>query len=252
MAIVYGQHETPLTLQQGTKARSLTTSSMAHFVHCSRRTYSTQRAATCHPYIPLDSHPRIFPLFDPYALDVILFWELDGDGRYGHMLVPGLTLGARHGYLDRMIDDAESAKVKRSMYAETQRERSEILRAIRGSEWNAEMDPTVVTNEISGTTQHDFSKGWVTLAACVACLTYGDCSPCRVFVQFHMKNLSPTHSSRVTLRLAASPPDVETSYVPYPPVGISESRLMTLLVCCCPLAILDVLHTVRKYNRIAP
>ena len=131
---------------------------MAYFVHCSRRTYNTQRAATCHPYIPPDSHPRIFPLFNPYALDIILFWELDGDGRCGHVLVPGLTLGARHGYLDRMLDDAESAKVKRSMYAETQRERSEILRAIRESEWNAEMDPTVVIHEIPGTMQHDFSK----------------------------------------------------------------------------------------------
>lgn len=210
---MYVQDENSLTLRQGTKTRSLTTSPMAHFIHCSRRTYSTQRAATCHPYIPLNTHPRIFPLFNPYALDVILFWELDGDGRCGHILVPGLTLGARHGYLDHMIDNAESAKVKRSMYAETQRERSEILRAIRESEWDAEMDPTVVTNETAGTIRHDFSKGWAMSAASPPRLTYGDLSPCRVSVQFHMKNLSPTHLSRVTLRLAATPSDVETSYV---------------------------------------
>ncbi|TFY57195.1 hypothetical protein EVJ58_g7179 [Rhodofomes roseus] len=58
-----------------------------------------------------------------------------------------------------MIDEAESAKVKRSMYAETQRERSDIIRAIRESEWNAEMDPTVVTTCVKGTVRHDFSDG---------------------------------------------------------------------------------------------
>ncbi|KAH9837148.1 ER-golgi trafficking TRAPP I complex 85 kDa subunit-domain-containing protein [Rhodofomes roseus] len=180
--------------KQGTGARSLAIPLMAHFIHCGQRTYSTHRAQMAHRYIPYDSHPRIFPLFNPYSIDVVLFWELDGEGRSGHILVPGLTLGASHAYLDSMIDEAESAKVKRSMYAETQRERSDIIRAIRESEWNAEMDPTVVTTCVKGTVRHDFSDG-----------------PCSVSVKYILKNLSPTHSSRVTLRLAAVPPDTETT-----------------------------------------
>lgn len=186
---IYCQH-----ISKSTATRSVTIPSMAHFIHCGRRTHSTRRAQTSHPYIPLDSHPRIFPLVNPYSIDIILFWELEGEGRSGHVLVPGLSLGANHAYLDHIIDEAESVKVKRSMYAETQRQRSEIIRAIRESEWNAEMDPTVVTTGVDGAIQHDFSKG-----------------PCSVSVKYTLKNLSPTHPSRVTLRIAASPPDVQTS-----------------------------------------
>ncbi|KAH9937068.1 ER-golgi trafficking TRAPP I complex 85 kDa subunit-domain-containing protein [Fomitopsis serialis] len=179
--------------KQSTAIRSVTIPSMAHFIHCGRRTYSTRRAQTSHPYIPPDSHPRIFPLVNPYSIDIILFWELEGESRSGHVLVPGLSLGANHAYLDRIIDEAENVKVKRSMYAETQRQRSEIIRAIRESEWNAEMDPTVVIPCVDGTVRHDFSEG-----------------PCSVSVRYTLKNLSPTHPSRVTLRIAASPSDVQT------------------------------------------
>ncbi|KZT72776.1 hypothetical protein DAEQUDRAFT_749133 [Daedalea quercina L-15889] len=186
-------------ISKGTKARSVANPPMAYFIHCGRRTYSTSRAQTSHPYIPPDSHSHIFPLINPYAIDIILFWELEGEGRSGHVLISGLTLGASHAYLDRMIDEAENAKVKRSMYAETQRERSEILRAIRESEWNAEMDPTVVIIEVPGTVRHDFSEG-----------------PCSVSVRYTLRNLSPTHSSCITLRLAANRVDVETSTLTKP------------------------------------
>lgn len=54
----------------------------------------------------------------------------------------------------------ENAKVKRSMYAETQREKIEISQSIRESEWNAEMNPLVVTVH-EGVVEHDFSLGYV-------------------------------------------------------------------------------------------
>lgn len=47
------------------------------------------------------------------------------------------------------------------MYAETQRERVEMLEALRRSEWNAEMDPVVVTSTGGQIVQHDFSQGYV-------------------------------------------------------------------------------------------
>ena len=45
------------------------------------------------------------------------------------------------------------------MYAETQRERAEMLEAIRTSEWNADMDPLVVIGHDGQQIRHDFSKG---------------------------------------------------------------------------------------------
>ena len=49
--------------------------------------------------------------------------------------------------------------MKRSMYAETERERQDILDAVRTCDWNAEMDPTVVSVREGFTVKHDFSQG---------------------------------------------------------------------------------------------
>jgi trafficking protein particle complex subunit 8 len=73
--------------------------------------------------------------------------------------VSGLLLGACHAPLDEIIQHSETAKVKRTMYAETTREKGEILEAVRASEWNAEMDPTVVRVVSQPCIEHDFSKG---------------------------------------------------------------------------------------------
>ena len=59
----------------------------------------------------------------------------------------------------KIIEDAEGAKVKRSMYAETRRENMEVLDAIRDSEWNTEMNPIVLTYKDTGPKQHDFAAG---------------------------------------------------------------------------------------------
>ena len=70
-----------------------------------------------------------------------------------------MTLGAEHADLGSMIDEAESAKVKRSMYAETQREKVEVMRAVRGGEWNVNSNPVVVSVECDLVVEHDFELG---------------------------------------------------------------------------------------------
>ena len=112
-----------------------------------------------HPHIPSDTHEYIFPLHNPYSTSLVVFWEIPSQDRYGHVLVPGLTLGASHAPLRGVIQASESAKVKRSMYAETERERQDILDAVRTCDWNAEMDPTVVSVRDGFTVKHDFSQG---------------------------------------------------------------------------------------------
>lgn len=116
--------------------------------------------ARSHPHVPATTHPHIFPLFNPLAVDFLVFWEIPFEHRTGFILLSGLNLGAGHAALQEVIENVESAKVKRSMYAETQREKMEILQSIRDSEWNVEMNPLVVTIQ-EDVVEHDFSRGYV-------------------------------------------------------------------------------------------
>lgn len=86
--------------------------------------------------------------------------------RSGHLLISGITLGAGHAALKGIIEEAEGLKVKRSIYAETRKEKAEILDAIRASEWNVEMNPIVVNVQAGARIGHDFSRGHVTFFDC--------------------------------------------------------------------------------------
>jgi hypothetical protein len=124
-----------------------------------RRIAVSRSLAQLHPRIPTSSHPSIFPLYNPLSVDFVVFWNIPSEQRSGHVLVSDITLGARHAALREVLEGVESAKVKRSMYAETQREKVEMLQAIRDSEWNAEMNPIVVIVQDGLVIEHDFSQG---------------------------------------------------------------------------------------------
>jgi hypothetical protein len=125
-----------------------------------KRRITANSIARSHPHIPAITHPQVFPLFNPFSVNFLVFWEIPSEQRTGFVLLSGLNLGAGHAALQETIEKVESAKVKRSMYAETQREKVEILQSIRDSEWNAEMNPLVVTIQ-EGVVEHDFSRGCV-------------------------------------------------------------------------------------------
>jgi trafficking protein particle complex subunit 8 len=135
--------------------------SMRSFIHSDRRAIVAQSIADAHPHIPPASHAHIFPLYNPLAVDILVFWQSPFDGRSGHVLRTGLMVGPSHAALQEIIESVENAKVKRSIYAETQREKMEILEAVRQSEWNMEMNPVVVTVEGGVQVTHDFSQGYV-------------------------------------------------------------------------------------------
>ncbi|GBE78241.1 hypothetical protein SCP_0111240 [Sparassis crispa] len=180
--------------------RSVNVPSTRHFIRSCKRSQTAHLVASSHPYVPADSHHLIFPLHNPYSVDILVFWELPAQGRSGHVLISGITLGARHGALKEIVEEADSAKVKRSMYAETRRQRSEILRSIRDSEWNAEMNPVVVTVQDGRRVDHDFSKG-----------------PRHVSVAFTLRNLSLTHPSRIVLKLQSASAEPASSAALLPP-----------------------------------
>lgn len=131
-----------------------------HFIHSGRRRVVCRSLAASHPQIPLELHRAIFPLYNPSSVDVLVFWEIPSQGRSGHVLVTGLTLGASHAPLRELIEDMETAKVKRDMYAETRRERLDVLDSVKRSEWNVAMNPLAVIVKDGAIVNHDFTKGY--------------------------------------------------------------------------------------------
>ncbi|KAH9897998.1 ER-golgi trafficking TRAPP I complex 85 kDa subunit-domain-containing protein [Cubamyces lactineus] len=163
----------------------LHTPATQHFIHCGRRTMTAQATAAAHPDIPARLHRTLFPLYNPATVDVVVFWALPAQKRAGHILLQGPALGASHAPLREVVQAARGMKAKRSMYAETQRERAAIIEAIEACEWNREEDPVAVFVKDGHVTEHDFRHG-----------------PCHVPLSFTFRNLSLTHPARVTLKLA--------------------------------------------------
>lgn len=94
-------------------------------------------------------------------VDAVVFWEIPNEQRSGHLLLTGITVGAGHAQLDELIFEAENIKAKRDMYAETQREKVEILDSIRRCEWNSEVNPITVTVGDGLLLEHNFNSGLV-------------------------------------------------------------------------------------------
>ncbi|KAJ3844312.1 ER-golgi trafficking TRAPP I complex 85 kDa subunit-domain-containing protein [Lentinula raphanica] len=158
-------------------------SAISKFIHSGKRHSAIKTNLASYPHIPAHTHPHIFSLFDPVALDVLAFWEITAENRWGNLLISGLNLGASHSPLREIIDTAENAKLTRSMYAETRRQREELLQDIRNSEWNKEMNPLHVSIQANNV-EHDFGEG-----------------PCRLRVLFMIRNYSSTLKSRFVLKL---------------------------------------------------
>lgn len=135
-------------------------------LHQGRRNTVARELVARHLFIAPDLHPYIFPLYHPHSLDVLLFWDIPSSDRSGHILISGAIVGAEHGALHNILREVQQMKVKRSIYAETQMEKSSILEAIRTSEWNAETNPVSLTTIEPGVIHHDFSEKYATSTAC--------------------------------------------------------------------------------------
>ncbi|KAL4266576.1 ER-golgi trafficking TRAPP I complex 85 kDa subunit-domain-containing protein [Pleurotus pulmonarius] len=174
--------------------------STMHFIHSGRRKAVSRSIASSFPHILSQSHSSIFPLYDPAAVDFLVFWKIESQDRAGHIYVPGATLGAGHASLKEIIETAESAKATRSMYAETRREKQELLDSIRQSSWNAEMDPLVVTLPENVAPEHDFSS-----------------SPYSAPVTFTIRNYSLSRTSRYVLKLVSDSSKFDSLTTRMPP-----------------------------------
>lgn len=129
------------------------------FIHGARWKYLSCCVSQQYPSIPSALHPCLFPLYNPATLDFLIIWEIPSQNRFGHTNLHGITLGAAHGALDNLIEAVENAKVTKGIFAETRRENTQVLEAIRKSEWNLEMNPVVLFVKDSIVEAHDFSTG---------------------------------------------------------------------------------------------
>ncbi|KIM32672.1 hypothetical protein M408DRAFT_184959 [Serendipita vermifera MAFF 305830] len=193
---------------------------LLHFILASRRRCALQTLIAAFPTIPPNHLQLLFPLYSPYALDLVLFWNLPSSNRHGFIPAFDIQLGVGHGLLNEVIERAVESKGK-SMYAETKREHELLLRHFRESEWNRETNPVVVSVvPIQSTIEHDFTRG--------ACL---------VPVTFKLYNYSSTNAVRYILRL--SPPRasirIQTSF-PATYTGLLTHRGILLPTEQCSIA----------------
>lgn len=115
-----------------------------------------------HPHIPINTLQSIFPLFHPSSVDIYISFEIAPsapfDRRFGHLLITGLILNTGYKPLQALVDEARSAKAKRSMFAETVREREEVLESIRSCSWNTATNPITVKTSCQEVITHDFNS----------------------------------------------------------------------------------------------
>ncbi|TFK30788.1 hypothetical protein FA15DRAFT_662838 [Coprinopsis marcescibilis] len=175
--------EVDLICSHAISRRSLHSDSLWGLIQTGKQRFASQLERLQHPHIPEETHACIFPLNNPASVDIVVFWEIPREKRKGYMTVYGIPLGSCHGPLDQIIYNLENSKVKRSIYAETVREKAELVEGIRTSVWNADTDPTVATVE-ENKIIHNFDKG-----------------PCHAAVNIIVRNNSPLYDSRVTMKL---------------------------------------------------
>jgi hypothetical protein len=166
----------------------------------SRQKLVRQHLKAAHPRIPQNLHGYIFPLYHPSTLDCIVEWDVPSQQRHGYLVVQAGELGASHSNLRDVFSDVKQTATARSMYAETQTERQEMLDAVERSIWNMEMNPVVVTVPDKQIT-HDFAaQGYVAHRVSFNLLNVDD-RACHVPVSFVVRNFSRTHTSRFVLKL---------------------------------------------------
>ena len=92
-------------------------------VRHTRRKLVRRLVSRTYPTIHTAHYYTVFPLYNPASPDVLVLSEMPSQQQSRHVPVAGLTLGTGRGSLRSIIGEAESAKVKRNMYAETQTEK---------------------------------------------------------------------------------------------------------------------------------
>ncbi|KAJ2731803.1 hypothetical protein IW152_004293 [Coemansia sp. BCRC 34962] len=83
-----------------------------------------------YPLIPDNYHSAMFPLFESFSIDFVLFWsQVGGPGRAGHHSISGIDLGVPHDYLvEGLSPPTEGAA--RTWLSDTMHDREALIHSI--------------------------------------------------------------------------------------------------------------------------
>lgn len=153
--------------------------SPSRFLHASRSQWRRTQLAQQFPTMSPSDRDRIFTLWAPEDLDVLVNWETaDGIAR-GQVFIFGLSLGPACNRIDTVL--ASTAGGGRSLYEATVKEKAALVENLSRSHLAAEEDPLVVDIEGGG---NDGGGGSDTLV-----------------VVFRVRNMSTTRAARCVLDL---------------------------------------------------
>ncbi|KAJ1826334.1 hypothetical protein LPJ56_002231 [Coemansia sp. RSA 2599] len=83
-----------------------------------------------YPMIPERFHHVLFPLFETFGIDFVLFWaEIGGAARSGHHSITGIDLGVPHDYINEALNPPEEGAA-RAWLANTVNEREALIHSI--------------------------------------------------------------------------------------------------------------------------
>lgn len=124
--------------------------------------HSHQRTRTLSsdfPTIPSHLLRSLFPLFSPSSSIVLIEFTSESLDLNGSHFLPLPSLGASRNYLREILTTAETKAG--GLYAESQKERTNLIESLRKSELGFEMDPSEVFLQIEETVvrEHEFSSG---------------------------------------------------------------------------------------------
>ncbi|KAJ1904461.1 hypothetical protein LPJ81_002481, partial [Coemansia sp. IMI 209127] len=103
--------------------------------------------------IPEQHFPTIFPLFETFSVDFVLFWrEIGGEGRLGHHSITGIDLGIPCDYANEALNPPAGGAA-RTWLADTAKERETLISSIanRPSSLNRFERPIDVSMSASST-----------------------------------------------------------------------------------------------------
>ncbi|CAO1632429.1 unnamed protein product [Parajaminaea phylloscopi] len=117
----------------------------------SRQRWRHRSLEAAFPSVSEQDRRRIFTLYQPEDLDVVVQWRTrddSGTSRHGRVFIFGLSLGPGQNRILPVLKEAELAS-DRTMYEETALQKAALLSALKNSALAVEEDPIVVDIDLS-------------------------------------------------------------------------------------------------------